>query len=107
MLRILSTSETLHLEDIFRLLFEAYVAGKQGHPYLVHHNSSFHIPPGEIKIYVFFFPTIDCMTRCFLKRLLEKMNQRKKKNYNSSLYIVQLPGQVGSCNFRVDANEGM
>lgn len=49
MLRILSTSETLHLEDIFRVLFEAYVAGKQGHLYLVHHNSSFHIPPGEVR----------------------------------------------------------
>lgn len=82
MLRILSTSETLHLEDLFRVLFGAYVVEKQGHSYLVHHNSSSRIPPGEIKIYVVvfvFFSTIDCMNRCFLKRLLEKMNQKKKK----------------------------
>lgn len=48
-LRNPSPSKTLHLEDIFRVLFEAHVGRKQGHPYPVHHHSTvdFKLPLGK------------------------------------------------------------
>lgn len=64
------------LEGIFRVLFEAHVGRKQGHPYPAHHHRTvdFKLPLGKwrcmyVCMYVFsYLPTMNCMTWGFLQR---------------------------------------